>query len=211
MQWPVGSTHTIAASPSSINNGVRSTFVNWSDGGKAAHAILVPPTPTVLTASYTREYQVTATAGRGGSVLLVPFSQDGFYPEMSSVTARALPDDGFCFSSWTGLIAGTPLTTTLPVQRVYALTANFKNGQYSLPRRSEVHAKAGGTGSIAVQTNDGCGWRAQSLDGWITLDESVRVGSGSIQYSVAPNTTDKSRTGRIAIAGTTYRVMQGTN
>lgn len=211
MQWTAGSAHTIAAPQTSITTGVRSTFVSWSDGGKAAHAILVPPAPTVLTASYTREYQVTATAGRGGSVLLAPFSQDGFYPEMSSVTAKALPDDGFCFASWSGLIAGTPSSTTLSVQKVYALTANFRNGRYSTPRRSDVYTQSGGAGSITVQTDDGCAWSAQSLDSWITLDGSIRVGNGSIQYSVAPNPTNKARTGRIAIAGSTYRVAQEGN
>ncbi len=66
----------------------------------------------------------------------------------------------------------------------------------------------GGAGSFDVNASGPCGtWMATSNANWITINTVGGNGSGTINYTVAPN-TGAARTGTITAAGLTFRVNQ---
>ncbi|MBI1743528.1 right-handed parallel beta-helix repeat-containing protein [Candidatus Acetothermia bacterium] len=88
--------------------------------------------------------------------------------------------------------------------------ASTLSGAVSLtPARTTVSASAM-TGSIAVQPNvPNFAWLAVSDSPWLTIRApAFGTGPGSVQLSVAENTTGSSRTGTIAIAGVSSTVTQ---
>ena len=72
--------------------------------------------------------------------------------------------------------------------------------------------EAGGAGSFNLQTAvTGFGWNAASDSSWLTVTSTVPgSGSGTVQYSVAPNATGAARMGNIMIAGVAFPVLQTT-
>src|SRR5262249_24705941 len=67
----------------------------------------------------------------------------------------------------------------------------------------------GGNGDVQVATTSGCGWKATSNAGWITVSGSASgSASGVVHYSVAENTGSSSRSGTMTIAGLTFSVTQ---
>jgi Zn-dependent metalloprotease len=80
---------------------------------------------------------------------------------------------------------------------------------FAINPTSASFAAAGGTGTVTVTTAAGCTWSAISNSSFITVTSgSPGSGSGTVQYSVAANTTTSSRTGSITIAGITFNVTQ---
>jgi hypothetical protein len=67
----------------------------------------------------------------------------------------------------------------------------------------------GGTGSVGMNIADGCLWTAVSNNAWITITSgSSGSGSGTISFSVAPNSGTSSRTGTITAGGETFTITQ---
>lgn len=66
----------------------------------------------------------------------------------------------------------------------------------------------GGPGSLGVSTNAGCGWLALSLADWITVTNPQGSGTATVNYTVAPNTTDKLRRGELSVSGRTLVIEQ---
>ena len=80
---------------------------------------------------------------------------------------------------------------------------------YSLYPSSQSFSSSGGTGSVSVNTSAGCTWTAGSNATWISISYNTSVtGSGTVNYSVASNTSSSSRTGTISIAGVTFTISQ---
>ena len=67
----------------------------------------------------------------------------------------------------------------------------------------------GGKGTVAITTQSGCAWNAQSLADWIVIiDVSAGPGRDGITYLVNPNFGLEARSGEIRIAGHTFKVDQ---
>ncbi len=65
------------------------------------------------------------------------------------------------------------------------------------------------SGSVAVTARSGCGWTAANNDAWITVTSgATSTGDGTVNYSVAANTTMSQRIGTITIGGQTFTVTQ---
>lgn len=80
---------------------------------------------------------------------------------------------------------------------------------YSINPSSASYSSAGGSGSVAVTTQAGCGWTAVSNDPWISVTSGASgSGGGSVGYSVAANASTSARAGSITIAGQTFTVNQ---
>jgi uncharacterized protein (TIGR03437 family) len=80
---------------------------------------------------------------------------------------------------------------------------------YTLSAASASAPAGGGTGSVTVTTTSACSWTAISNASWITITSGFSgTGSGTVNYSVAANTTGSSRTGTLSITGLTYTVTQ---
>ena len=108
-----------------------------------------------------------------------------------------------------------PLLGQQPVQALYWQTLDIQFGDagtctYSIyPEQSNIFSAEGGTGSISITTQSGCAWNtSESLD-WITITSGADgTGNGTVNYTVAPNTSVNQRTGTMTIAGEDFIVTQ---
>ncbi len=66
-----------------------------------------------------------------------------------------------------------------------------------------------GMGSVNVTTTSNCGWTTANSATWVTITSGASgTGNGTVNYSVAANTTASSRTAGLTIAGSTFIVTQ---
>ncbi len=80
---------------------------------------------------------------------------------------------------------------------------------YSISPTSQSFEASGGSGSVSVTATNGCSWTAVSNASWITVTSgSSGTGNGTVNYSVASNSSTSSRTGTMTIAGSTFTVSQ---
>ncbi len=81
---------------------------------------------------------------------------------------------------------------------------------YSLSATSQTFSTAAATGSVAVNTQAGCGWNASSNAGsWLQITSGASgTGSGTVTYNVPANTGAAARIGTLSIAGKTDTVTQ---
>jgi hypothetical protein len=76
------------------------------------------------------------------------------------------------------------------------------------PSGADVGA-AGGPGTIAVSTGQGCAWTASSGVDWVTITAGGSgSGPGEVRYTVAANASSSARTGTLTVAGRTFTVQQ---
>ena len=81
---------------------------------------------------------------------------------------------------------------------------------YSINPINAFYKSAGGTGSVGVFVGSGCNWTAANNVGWITITSGASgSGIGTVNYSVATNSTTVGRTGTLTIAGQTFSITQG--
>ncbi|HEY9233219.1 MAG TPA: BACON domain-containing carbohydrate-binding protein, partial [Blastocatellia bacterium] len=68
------------------------------------------------------------------------------------------------------------------------------------------------SGTISVQVGAGCAWEAVSRVAWLTITSSPSgVGTGTVSYQVAANTTGLARKGKVVVGGQTFAVKQKAN
>jgi hypothetical protein len=67
----------------------------------------------------------------------------------------------------------------------------------------------GGSGTISVTAEPGCPWTAHSDTPWITITGATGIGTGTVNYTVAPYVgKPKKRTGTMTAAGRTVTIQQ---
>ena len=70
-------------------------------------------------------------------------------------------------------------------------------------------ASAGQTGTVNVTTSSSCSWTASSNTSWISINFGASgTGSGSVGFSVAPNSGSSGRSGSITIGGQVFSIYQ---
>ncbi|MEW6127725.1 MAG: BACON domain-containing carbohydrate-binding protein [Acidobacteriota bacterium] len=80
---------------------------------------------------------------------------------------------------------------------------------YTISPTSQTYPVTGGSGSVTVTTTTGCNWTAVSNAAWITITSGASgSGSGAVNYTVASNAGNPSRSGTLTIAGRTFTVNQ---
>ena len=80
---------------------------------------------------------------------------------------------------------------------------------YSISPATAAMPAGGGSGSVSVTATSGCSWTATSNVGWITITGgSSGTGNGTVNYSVAANTSSSALTGTVTIAGQTFGVTE---
>lgn len=80
---------------------------------------------------------------------------------------------------------------------------------YTIAPASLNYNSAGGSGAVNVTAGSGCNWTSTTNDSWISITSgSSGSGNGSVNYTVANNTTTTQRTGTITVAGQTHTVIQ---
>jgi hypothetical protein len=208
MDWVPGSVHTINALDADAASGSRNTFVRWSDSSIASRTIIVPAGATTYSAAYVTSHSLSASAWPVGSVTAAPATNDTFYTSGTAVSLTATAPAGYCFASWTGLLAGTPSSTNVMMTRSYAVQANFVLGTLTVPASAMTSAE-GGMLKINVAGNSGCAWASSSTANWITVVAGGSgLGAGVITLAVAANTEANARSANISIAGQTVTIEQ---
>jgi hypothetical protein len=79
---------------------------------------------------------------------------------------------------------------------------------YALSSASASFSSSGGTGSTSVTTSSYCNWSTASGVSWVTLPTPSGLGSATLTYTVAPNTTTVARTAALTIAGNVLTITQ---
>ena len=79
---------------------------------------------------------------------------------------------------------------------------------YSSAAGGTSFAAAGGSGTVTVTAGTGCTWFATSSAGFVTLSASQGTGGGSVQYTVAANTSTTARTATLVVAGQSFTITQ---
>jgi len=116
--------YTLATStPQTLGAGTRAVFSNWSDGGAIAHNVIVGSSPLVITGTFTTQFQLTNTAGTGGTV--APASGT-FFDSGNVVNVTATANSGFVFSTWSGPVANaSAAATTVTMNAPKSIAAAF--------------------------------------------------------------------------------------
>lgn len=87
--------------------------------------------------------------------------------------------------------------------------AGLDDCTYTIAPVSRSLGSSGGTGSISVVAEQRCAWQAISNVNWITVTSGgMGIGNGTLNYSVAQNTTGLSRKGKITIGNQVFNVKQ---
>ena len=88
-------------------------------------------------------------------------------------------------------------------------TGYRKSCTYSISPTSKSFISSGGGGAVSVTVQNDCPWTAASNAGWITITAGTSgSGNGTVDYSVASNSSASLRTGNMTIAGKTFTVTQ---
>jgi len=80
---------------------------------------------------------------------------------------------------------------------------------YAIAPNSQDFGVDGGTGAVNVTAPQGCAWTAASNDNWITITSGGGGGgNGTVNYSVAANTSANARAGMMTIATKPFTIRQ---
>src|SRR6185503_6545416 len=101
--------------------------------------------------------------------------------------------------------ANAPLPT--PPSTTSSTSTTTTPCSYSLSPTSDSVPSAGGTRSVAINTQAGCAWSAQTFAAFITVNPPFGgTGPATVTYNVASSTT--ARSGNLLIAGIQFPVVQ---
>jgi hypothetical protein len=79
----------------------------------------------------------------------------------------------------------------------------------SLSPGSRSHGSGSATGTVSVTTQSGCAWSVTETNSWISILSSLNnSSSGTVVYSLAPNTNSQTRSGFVRIADRNFIVTQ---
>jgi hypothetical protein len=98
--------------------------------------------------------------------------------------------------------------TVTAAGRTHTVTQAGAPCTYGLSSTWAASGAGGGPGSFGVTSPGGCGWSAVSQAAWISIVSGTGSGSGTVSYSVAPNTHANPRSGTLTVGGQTFTVEQ---
>ena len=155
--------------------------------------------------------QTVPAAGGNGSATVATTTGCAW---TATTSAAWITVTGGATGSGNGSATFTVAPSTFSTQRTGLLTIagrTFTVTQtactYTLTPGSRTHTGAGGPGTITVGTSSGCAWQATTTQSWISVSGNGTA-SGSVSYTVQPNTSSSSRTGSISIGTQVFSVVQ---
>ena len=211
VDWEAGSMHQLKADAKITSQaGSKLLFAKWSQATVDTFTFTTPANPTSITAQYTVQYEVKATANeaRLGLVTLSPRSSDNFYNATSTLQLQAAPAASACFTRWAGLLPTAGPTVQIGVNAPATITAQFQAGTIALqPVSNQVNINGG---ALTIQVNvTGCPWRAQSNADWARLSGVISgMQSGKLVITMQPNKTGQTRIATITLGSVTFGVAQ---
>ena len=210
--WVSGSSHTIATTSPQTSGNTRYNFTNWNDGNTQISRTVSPTADSTYLANFSTQYYLTMNAGTGGTVS--PASN--WYNAGQPVQINATPSNGYSFGSWSGSgsgsDSGTSSSTTVTMNNPISQTANFIQAQcsYSISPTNQSVGSNGGSGTINVTASSSiCAWNSSSNAAWISvISGNSGAGSGTVNFSVSPNSSTQSRSSFITIGGQNFAINQ---
>ena len=168
-----------------INNSIQQSFAANSGTARETYTTFTLPTPMTISKG---DFVVGFKNGAGLTALdsIAPHRGRGYYSY----------DDGATFVNDT-----SPVDFKIRGQ----YTADCPSGSIS-PSARTVSGN-GGSGTVNITATGA--WTAFTDDAWITVDSGAGgTGNGTVNYTIARNSTGISRIGTIIIAGQTFTVTQ---
>jgi hypothetical protein len=104
----------------------------------------------------------------------------------------------------------SPRTGTMTIAgQTFTVTQDAAPCVYTLAPTAQSFTAAPATSSVGVTANSGCAWSATSNSSFLSITSgSSGNGNGTVNYSVAQNTSTSQRTGTLTVAGQTFTVTQ---
>jgi len=88
-------------------------------------------------------------------------------------------------------------------------SGNPQNCTFSISPNNQTFPSTGGTGSVTVTTQSGCAWTAISNSSFVTITSGPGGnGSGVVNFTVAPSSSQFTLFGTLTIAGQTFVVTE---
>ena len=93
--------------------------------------------------------------------------------------------------------------------QVFTITQDGLDCSYAVAPLEQSFDANGGANSASVSVTAGCAWSAASNAPFITINSGATgTGSGTVNYSIAPNHSPTQRSGTLTVAGQTITVTQ---
>jgi hypothetical protein len=103
-----------------------------------------------------------------------------------------------------------PRNTTITVGTLtHTINQAAFSCSFSVSPPSRSFSSGGGTGDVTVAAGSSCGWTATDSEDWITITSGANgTGIGTVNYTVASNTSPNERTGQINVQGEVHTITQ---
>jgi hypothetical protein len=119
--WTPDSNCTLSVVSPQGQAGTQYTLAQWQDDTTSStDSVTAPSSSAVYTATFSTAYQLTTTAGSGGTV-----SAGGYIPAGSQAVVTATPNAGYYFVNFTGTTTVTTNPLTLVMSGPQSIMANF--------------------------------------------------------------------------------------
>jgi glucan-binding YG repeat protein len=204
-------------------NGAWSLYLVDDNGNNAGSinggwAIVLSTSATACGLGLSPESQVFPITGGSGSF-------DVLTPSNCDWTATSLAS----FITITSAVSGTggapPITFTVDANMGAGRTGRIQVVNGGFTRLFSVQQPSGcpfalsqenihfsgsvGSGQVQVTAAGACGWSSLTKDNWITINSGAGTGNGTVNFTVAANSTGNERTGTVQIGARTLTIMQG--
>ena len=151
----------------------------------------------------------TAAGGNGSISISAP--TDCAWTPVSNATWLTVGSGGSGNGTVAFAVAPNPSTSrsasVMIADRSITITQAGGTCSYSISSDTTSFSAAGGNGSISVTAPDGCKWTAVSSATWLTLGEPGS-GSGTLPFTVAPNSSRSSRSATVTVGSAKISVTQ---
>ena len=162
-----------------------------------------PTTQSVVAAGGTASATVTTTSGCSWTAV-------SGVPWITTTAGAAKSGSGSVSYSVTPSPSTSQRVGTLTIAgQVVIVTQAANTCSYTITPGNRVLEGAHATGTITVTTASGCAWLATTNQTWVSVS-GAGTASGSVSYTVQPNTTGTSRIGAISIGTQVFTISQGT-
>jgi Viral BACON domain len=187
-------TVAIAGQTYSVSQAAAATPCSY---GVAPTTISAPPTGGPATVTVTTESSCSWTAVSQMPWITVTNGASGAGNGTVSLTVAA---NGGAARTGSVIVGGVTVTVNQAAPPVPCT--------YTIAPTEQPVAATGGTATVAVTTQTGCGWNAASQISWITITRGASgTGAGTVGLTVAAN-DGPARMASITIAGNAYTVSQ---
>ena len=218
---------TISSGGSGTGNGIigYSVAANGTSSSRTGTLTIAGQTFTVTQAAAGCAFSISSSDQsfdlRGGTGTVLVTATSGCFwaalsnePWLTITSPQTASGNGMVsYSVAANTTAGRRIGTLTIAGQTFTVTQSDVGCVTSILPVSRHFDDGGGTGSVSVDAAGGCSWTPSSNVSWITilfmeLPNGVAGGSGSINFSVAANTTSEFRTGTVRIEGLTFTVNQ---